>query len=80
MKIKFELDGMKKQNYPARERGVWPVGGHIKRDYSRSVILSNESPQYYPGLSSRMQFKMQLDSKLFKGQIYKTPIDHGRRG
>ena len=77
MKIKSELDGMKKQNYPARERGVWPVGGHIKRDYSRSVILSNESPLYSPDLSSRMQFKMQLDSKLLKGQIYKTPMGSG---
>ena len=35
MKIKSELDGMKKQNYLARERGVWLVGGHIDKAGSR---------------------------------------------
>ena len=37
--MKSELDGMKKQNYPARERGVWLVGGHIERVYSFSYPL-----------------------------------------
>ena len=47
------------------------------RAITDSVILSNESPLYSPGLSSRMQFKMQLDSKLLKGQIYKSPMGSG---
>ena len=49
----------------------------ISRAITDSVILSNESPLYSPGLSSRMQFKMQLDSKLLKGQIYKSPMGSG---
>ena len=38
----------------------------ISREITHSVILSNESPLYSPGLSSRMQFKSPMGSGIVK--------------